>query len=85
VPAFDLNAPESIARLLPEVARETDKPIVGVIDGGRLYDGLRDRLMAGGVPVFLVCDRAVAALARYIQARMYADSIRGGSRGRERN
>lgn len=45
IPAFGLSAPESIARLLPEVARESDKPIIGVIDGGRLYDGLRDRLM----------------------------------------
>lgn len=81
IPAFDLSAPESIARLLPEVARESDKPIIGVIDGGRLYDGLRDRLMAEGVPVFPVSDRAVAALAQYIQARLYADVLRGGLGG----
>ncbi len=78
VPAFDLAAEGSIARLLPEVAGRSDKPIVGVIDGGRLYDPLRDVLMAGGVPVFPVCDRAVAALAQYIQARLYADVLRGG-------
>jgi acyl-CoA synthetase (NDP forming) len=78
VPAFDLAAEGSIARLLPEVAGQSDKPIVGVIDGGRLYDPLRDVLMAGGVPVFPVCDRAVAALAQYIQARLYADVLRGG-------
>lgn len=77
IPAFDLNAEASIARLLPEVARQCDKPIIGVIDGGRLYDGLRDKLMAEGVPVFPVCDRAVAALAQYIQARLYADVLRG--------
>jgi acyl-CoA synthetase (NDP forming) len=61
VPAFDLYAEGGIARLLPEVARRSDKPIIGVIDGGRLYDPLRDALMAEGVPVFPVCDRAVAA------------------------
>ncbi|WP_028576335.1 acetate--CoA ligase family protein [Desulfomicrobium escambiense] len=78
VPAFDLGAEGSIAQLLPEVARLSDKPVIGVIDGGRLYDPLRDALMAGGVPVFPVCDRAVAALAQYIQARLYADLLRGG-------
>ena len=79
VAAFDLHAAESIARLLPEVARQSDKPIIGVIDGGRLYDPLRDALMTEGVPVFPVCDRAVAALAQYIQARLYADVLRGGA------
>jgi acyl-CoA synthetase (NDP forming) len=65
-------------RLLPEVARQSDKPVIGVIDGGRLYDPLRDVLMAGGLPVFPVCDRAVSALAQYIQARLYADLLREG-------
>jgi acyl-CoA synthetase (NDP forming) len=77
VPAFDLKTEGSIAKLLPEVARQSEKPIIGVIDGGRLYDPLRDALMAGGVPVFPVCDRAVAALAQYIQARLHADMLRG--------
>lgn len=77
VPAFDLFAPEGIAQLLPAAARDSDKPIIGVIDGGRLYDPLRDVLMAAGVPVFPVCDRAVAALAQYIQARLHADVLRG--------
>lgn len=81
VPGFDLRAANSIAQLLPEVARQTDTPLVGVIDGGRLYDPLRDILMARGVPVFPVCDRAVAALAQYIQARLYADLLRGGVGG----
>jgi acyl-CoA synthetase (NDP forming) len=78
VPAFDLGAEGGIAQLLPEVAARSEKPVIGVIDGGRLYDPLRDALMAGGVPVFPVCDRAVAALAQYIQARLYADLLRGG-------
>src|SRR5690606_15856935 len=32
-PAFDLHAESGIARLLPEVARQSDKPVIGVIDG----------------------------------------------------
>ena len=46
VPAFDLNAPASIARLLPEVARASDKPIIGVIDGGRAVAALAQYIQA---------------------------------------
>jgi acyl-CoA synthetase (NDP forming) len=51
-------------------------PIVGVVDGGRLYDPLRDALIAGSIPVFNVCDGAVAALSLYIQGRLRANAIR---------
>lgn len=51
-------------------------PIVAVVDGGRLYDPLRDALIAGGIPVFNVCDGAVAALSLYIQGRLRANTIR---------
>jgi hypothetical protein len=70
------QVPQSIDRLLPEVAQETDKPIIGIIDGGRLHDGLRGPLMAVVVPAFPVSARAMAALARYIQARPYAEALR---------
>jgi len=49
---------------------------VAVVDGGRLYDPLRDALMAGGIPVFNVCDGAVAALSLYIQGRLRVNTIR---------
>jgi hypothetical protein len=47
-----------------------------VVDGGRLYDPLRDALIAGSIPVFNVCDGAVAALSLYIQGRLRANAIR---------
>ena len=49
---------------------------MAVVDGGRLYEPLRDALMAGGIPVFTVCDDAVAALSFYIQGRLRANAIR---------
>ena len=49
---------------------------VAVVDGGRLYDPLRDALMDNGIPVFTVCDKAIAALSLYIQKRLAADAIR---------
>lgn len=76
VPAFSMTARNGIVPLLSKVGEQSKKPIVGVIDGGRLYDPMRDAFNAAGIPVFPVCDRAVAALALYIEARLYADAIR---------
>ncbi|MCG8532696.1 MAG: acetate--CoA ligase family protein [Desulfovibrionales bacterium] len=77
LPSFSMDAPESIATLLVTVAETSSKPVVGVIDGGRLYDPLRDHFLAHNIPVFPVCDRAVAALALYSEARLRVDEIRG--------
>ncbi len=82
VPAFSMHAENGIVPLLTGLAHRSEKPIVGVIDGGRLYDPMRDAFNASGIPVFPVCDRAVAALALYMEARLHAETIRnllGGS------
>jgi len=52
---------------------------VAVIDGGRLYDPLRDALIEGGVPVFHVCDQAIAAMSLYIQGRLEMERLRRGN------
>lgn len=66
----------SIARLFPELVRNCQKPLVGVVDAGRLYTPLYEHLEDAGVPVFRSCDRAVAALAKYVEGRLYADALR---------
>lgn len=76
VPAFSMDNDNGIIPLLTQMAQESEKPVVGVIDGGRLYDPMRDAFNKNGVPVFPVCDRAVAALSLYIEARLHADTIR---------
>jgi hypothetical protein len=73
---FSIEDEHSIAKLLVEAAQASNKPIIGVIDGGRLYDPLRDHFLLHNVPVFPVCDRAVAALARYSEARLRVEEIR---------
>lgn len=73
---YDLDAVGGVKNLLTELIGRSSKPVVTVVDGGRLYDELRDGLMAASIPVFTVCDRAVAALALYIQGRLAADAIR---------
>jgi acyl-CoA synthetase (NDP forming) len=65
--------------LLAGVAARSEKPVVGVVDGGRLFDPMRDAFIAAGIPVFAVCDRAVAAIAMYIESRLCADGIRNGT------
>ena len=75
-PGFDMHDKDSIRQLMIDLNARTRTPVVTVVDGGRLYDPLRDALMAEGVPVFQVCDQAVAALALYIQGRLRADAVR---------
>lgn len=75
-PEESLDSDTGIARLFPELVRKCAKPVIGVVDGGRLYDPLTDRLEQQGVPVFRSCDRAVTALAKYIEGRLYADALR---------
>ncbi|MCF8114173.1 MAG: CoA-binding protein, partial [Desulfotignum sp.] len=79
VPAFDMHQDNSIRQLMTDLVAKIHTPIVTVVDGGRLYNPLRDALMEAGVPVFHVCDQAVAALALYIQGRLRADTIRSSA------
>ncbi len=67
---------ESIARRMPALAAGLKKPVVGVVDGGRLYDPLVDELMEKGMAVFRSSDRAVQTLAMYIDGRLYAERLR---------
>jgi acyl-CoA synthetase (NDP forming) len=76
---FDMHRNDSIRQLIADLVHRTNVPIVTVVDGGRLYDPLRDALMEAGVPVFFVCDQAVAALALYIQGRLRSDAIRSNA------
>ncbi|WDP87796.1 MAG: acetate--CoA ligase family protein [Desulfobacter sp.] len=73
---FLMDQEGSILNRMIALEDQSVTPIVAVVDGGRLYDPLRDALMAGGVPVFSVCDKAVAALSLYLQGRLRADAIR---------
>ncbi len=67
---------QSIALLMPALTARLDKPVVGVIDGGRLYDPLADQMMEKNMAIFRSSDRAVQALAMYIDGRLYAERLR---------
>ena len=73
---YDMDAPGSIRQLMIDLVGRTDKPIVTVVDGGRMYNPLRDSLADNGVPVFTTCDRAISALALYIDGRLANELLR---------
>lgn len=75
-PGFDITDPKSTVHLMPPIVDRNEKPIVGIVDGGHLYDAMSAKLMDQGVCVFRNCARGTKALVRYIEARLYADTLR---------
>ncbi len=65
-PSETIEATTSLAKTLPELFKATKKPIVAVVDAGRLYDPLVTALEQGGVPVFRRADEATHALGRWV-------------------
>ena len=80
-PGFDIDSAESIVQTLPKVVAASAKPIVGVIDGGPLFDPMADKLMEQGVCIFRSSERATRALVRYTEARLRAAHLRGEAAG----
>jgi hypothetical protein len=61
---------------MPQLIDELEKPVVGVVDAGRLYDPLVDLLVSKGMAVFRSSDRAVQSMAIYIEGRLHAEKLR---------
>lgn len=74
-PGFDIDDAASTVRLMPPMVARSDKPVIGVIDAGRLYDAMAARLMDQGVCIFRNCARATAALVHYVESRLYAGGL----------
>jgi acyl-CoA synthetase (NDP forming) len=79
-PGFDISDPKSTVQLMPPLIERNEKPILGIVDGGQLYDTMCAGLMDRGVCVFRNCVRGTRALARYIEARLYAEGLRNRHR-----
>ncbi|MCX7172802.1 MAG: CoA-binding protein [Proteobacteria bacterium] len=75
-PGYDLSDPKSTVHLMPPMVERNAKPIIGVVDGGQLYDAMAASLMDQGVCVFRNSGRGTRALVRYCEARRYAESLR---------
>ena len=75
-PGYDITDARSTVHLMPPLVAQHDKPIIGIVDGGRLFDAMCAGLMDQGVCIFRNCARGTRALAHYCEARLYADSLR---------
>jgi acyl-CoA synthetase (NDP forming) len=80
---FAFTSPESMVQRLPPMVARSEKPIIAVVDSGRLFDPVVAHLEAEAVPVFRSSDLALAALGRYIAGRLAAEHLRlpGGLEG----
>jgi acyl-CoA synthetase (NDP forming) len=76
-PGHDIDDPNSTVHLMPPIVARNAKPVIGVVDAGRLYDAMSARLMDQGVCIFRNCARATSALVRYVEARLQAAALRG--------
>jgi acyl-CoA synthetase (NDP forming) len=75
-PGYDLADPESTVHTLPPLVARSAKPIVAVVDAGRLYDAMAAALMDQGVCVFRNVARGTRALVRHVEARLDAERLR---------
>jgi acyl-CoA synthetase (NDP forming) len=75
-PGYDIGDPKSTVQLMPPLVDRYDKPVVGIVDAGQLYDAMSARLMDQGVCVFRNCARGTRALVRYVDARLHAQALR---------
>jgi acyl-CoA synthetase (NDP forming) len=75
-PGYDIGDPRSTVQLMPSLVDRHDKPVVGIVDAGQLYDAMSARLMDQGVCVFRNCARGTRALVRYVDARLHAEALR---------
>ena len=60
----------------PPIVERNDKPLIGIVDGGTLYDAMAAGLMDRGVCIFRNCARGTKALVRYVEARQNADYLK---------
>ena len=65
-----MDAPGGILERLSAVRDRFRKPLVAVVDGGAQFEPFRKALRERNIPVFPVCDRAIATLSLYIEARL---------------
>jgi acyl-CoA synthetase (NDP forming) len=75
----DVDRATSVASRLAKLFHQTSKPWVAVVDAGRLYNRMAQRLEDGGVPTFRTADRALRLLGLWYAARRSADAVRVGT------
>jgi acyl-CoA synthetase (NDP forming) len=69
-PEWSIETEGSLPNRLARVLAETDKPLVGCIDSGELFDPMARMLESKGVPTFRSADVAVRTMGMYLEGRL---------------
>ncbi len=81
-PGYDLSDPKSHGGTDAADGRAPRQPLLGILDGGKLYDAMAASLMDQGVCCFRNCTRGHEGWCAF-RARHYADYLKtarpGGS------
>jgi acyl-CoA synthetase (NDP forming) len=67
---FDIHSEASLASIFPVFVNGCDKPVIGIIEAGPMFEPFAAKLMDQGVCVFRSTRRGVNALARYTRSRL---------------
>ena len=79
IDAFRMDAPDGILTLLPMSVPALPSPWSQLWTAAKKFEPLRKALREQGIPVFPVCDRAVAALSLYLESRLAAEGLKHAS------
>jgi acetate---CoA ligase (ADP-forming) len=79
-PGFDIYAEDSAVQQYPALVASIEKPVIGIVEGGKMYDAMIEKLMDQGVCIFRSCEQGMRALVKYTQARIRADEIRNSEK-----
>jgi acyl-CoA synthetase (NDP forming) len=74
--SLDMDASQNLSQRISDIAGQSPKPIIAVVDGGEMYNPFAAMLRARGMPVFRDADRAVRALGLYVRGRLNAENLR---------
>lgn len=66
---------------IAKLNKQTEKPLVMVVDSGPLYDHMANGLEEKGLPVFRSADQAVRVLGKYVQNRLTISRLQKMTKG----
>ncbi len=78
---FDIHSEQSMANTFSVLVSNHDKPIIGIVEGGALFDPFATKLMDQGACIFRSTELGTRALVKYTAARLRSSLIRDAAKG----
>ena len=67
---YNFRAKDGILARVKELVAQNNKPLITIVDGGEQFAELRLALQQASIPVFTLCDKAIATLSLYLEAKL---------------